>query len=294
MKALAVWNDHAGRFSPLKAMALLLAFLPGLDLALAWSMGALGARPITEVLHGAGDWAARFLVITLAVTPARAVLDWPRAVQLRRMLGVTTACYASVHLILYCLDNKWNMLTVASEIALRFYLTIGFVTLLGLHALAWTSTDGWQKYLGRNWKRLHKIIFALAALALFHYFLQSKAGVTDPTFLAGTFVWLGLWRLLPRRSQTRLWPLPGLALLSAILTAGLEAAWYAAATNVDWQRVLLANLDISFGLRPSAQVLLAGLAVFVLAALRRLFRRRPSIATPARPAPGIVRARSTP
>jgi methionine sulfoxide reductase heme-binding subunit len=290
MKALAIWNDHAGRFSALKAATLLLVLLPGATIAFNWWTGALGGRPITEAIHGMGDWAARLLVITLAVTPARALFDWPRVVLLRRMIGVATACYAGTHLLLYCLDNKWNLLVVASEIVLRFYLTIGFVTLTGLMVLAFTSTDGWQKHLGRNWKRLHKIVFALAVLALFHYFLQSKAAVTNAVFLAGLFFWLGLWRMLPRRWQTKLWPLPVLSLAAALLTAAVEASWYGLATRVDVQRVLLANLDIAFGLRPSAEVLLAGLAVFAVAALCRLLRRRrPSVAPVGGRAAGTAR-----
>ena len=90
----------------------------------------------------------RFLLLTLAVTPARAVLDWGGVVKLRRLCGVTTACYAGAHMTLYCIDQNWHLGTVASEIVLRFYLTIGFLTLLMLGVLAVTSTDGWQKRLG--------------------------------------------------------------------------------------------------------------------------------------------------
>ncbi|MCW3476490.1 protein-methionine-sulfoxide reductase heme-binding subunit MsrQ [Limobrevibacterium gyesilva] len=274
MRITSLWRDHGGRFSALKATTLVLVLWPGLTLAARWAMQDLGGRPITEVIHGLGDWTVRFLLITLAVTPARAVLDWPRVVLLRRMLGVTTACYAAAHLTLYCVDQKWHLLTVASEIALRFYLTIGFVAMTGLFVLAATSTDGWQKRLGRNWKKLHRVVFALAVLALFHYFLQAKSDVTAAVFAAGLYFWLMLWRLAPRRWQTKLWLLPALAVAAAVLTAGIETAWYGLATGANAQRVLLANLDVTFGPRPAVEVLLAGAAVFVLAALRRAFRRR--------------------
>jgi sulfoxide reductase heme-binding subunit YedZ len=271
--ALAVWRDHGGRFSPLKAVTLLLVVCPAAELAVRWALHDLGGRPVTEVLHGLGDWTIRFLLLTLAVTPARAVLDWSGVVKLRRMLGVTTACYAGAHLVLYCIDKKWNPLTVASEIALRFYLAIGFAALLMLGVLAVTSTDGWQKRLGWRWKRLHRLVFLALPLALWHYFLQSKSDVTEPVFVAGLACWLVLWRLAPRRWQGRVAVLPPLALLAGLATAGIEAAWYALATGVHALAVLQANLDVSFGPRPAVTVALYGLALFVVAWLRRMRAR---------------------
>jgi methionine sulfoxide reductase heme-binding subunit len=211
--------------------------------------------------------------LALAVTPARAVFNWPQVVQLRRILGVTAACYAGAHLIVFFVDKKWDLLTVASEIALRFYLTIGFVTLLGLVALAVTSTDGWQKRLGRNWKRLHKIVFALAVLGLFHYFLQAKADVTSAALAAGFFIWLMLWRQLRKPWQTKLLALLPLAAVAAAATALLEAGWYEAATKLHGWMVLQANWDSDVGLRPAHVVLVCGLAVFLVAAARRLWSR---------------------
>jgi methionine sulfoxide reductase heme-binding subunit len=183
---------------------------------------------------------------------------------------VGTACYAVTHQTLYCLDQKWSLFTVASEIVLRFYLTIGFVALSTLVALAWTSTDGWQKRLGRDWKRLHTLVYPASALAMFHYFLQSKANVTLPVLFTGFWCWLMLWRLAPRRWQARLWLLPLLAIGAALATAGIEATWYGLATGAHASRVLFANLNVTFGPRPAVQVLLWGLVVFVVAAVRRL------------------------
>jgi sulfoxide reductase heme-binding subunit YedZ len=276
--AWAIWRDPAGRFSPLKAATLVLVLLPAANLALAWAAGALGGRPITEVLHGFGDWTVRFLLLTLAVTPARTVLDWPGVVKLRRLLGVTAACYAGAHLTLYCIDQDWDLATVASEIVLRFYLTIGFFALVMLAILGITSTDGWQKSLGRRWKVLHRLVFALLVLALWHYFLQSKADVTAAVFATGLACWLVLWRVLPRRWRGRLVVLPLLAVAAGLATAGIEAGWYALATGVRAERVLAANLDVSFGPRPAAEVMLCGAAVFLAALVRRLCRgtgRRP-------------------
>jgi len=297
--SLAVWRDPAGRFSPLKAVTLLLVVWPAAELAVRWALHDLGGRPITEVLHGLGDWAVRFLLLSLAVSPARAVLDWPGVVKLRRLLGVTAACYAGAHLTLYCIDQKWQFGTIVGEIVLRFYLTIGFVALLMLGVLAATSTDGWQKRLGRRWKRLHRLVFVLLVLALWHYFLQSKSDVSNAVFFTGLACWLVAWRLVPRRWQGKLLLLPPLALFAGLAAAGIEAAWYGLATGARAWLVLAANLDVSFGPRPAVAVGLCGLVVFVAALLRRALPRRrgsafqPAAGTPARANASRRRCRPT-
>ncbi len=274
MRATAPVRDPAGRFSWLKAAVLVFALSHAVVLLLRWQAHDLGPRPITEAIHVTGLWAVRFLLLSLAVTPARAVLDWGRVVMLRRMLGVTAACYAGAHLMLYALDQQWHWLHVASEIALRFYLTIGFVALLGLTALAVTSTDGWQRRLGARWKRLHRLAYGIAVLALFHYAIQSKADVTGAVLLAGLFAWLMYWRVLKRRWQQKLWPLVPLALGAAATASVIEAGWYAVRNHVDPLLVWSANLDLSYGPRPAVWVLIVGLLLAGVAGLRRWRRRR--------------------
>ena len=121
----------------------------------------------------------------------------------RRNVGVAAACYAVAHLSLYVVDQNFKLLTVVSEIALRFYLTIGFVALLVLLALAGTSTDGWVKRLGGNWKRLHRLAYPVGAVALLHFYIQSKLNVSEPVFVSGLFVWLMAWRVVPEGWRRR-------------------------------------------------------------------------------------------
>ncbi len=273
MRLTGLFRDPAGLLSALKAATLLLMLWPGALMAVQWSNAELGPRPVTEVILGTGLWAIRLLLISLAVTPTRALLDWPRVVMLRRLTGVGAACYAVAHLVLFFVDHKWNVAMVVSEIALRFYLTIGFGVLLGLIALAVTSTDGWQKRLGQNWKRLHKIIYPLAVLALFHYAVQSKADISDAVFLAGLFAWLMLWRALPRRWQTKLWILPELAIGAGLLAALIEAGWYAVRNGVNPLMVLSANLDIDYGPRPALAAALIAAALLLAVPVRRGVKR---------------------
>ncbi len=270
---IGLLRDPAGRFSWLRAATLFGLVLPGGITLARLAAGDLGPRGVHAAILIFGHWTIRFLLLTLAVSPARAVFDLPRVVQVRRMLGVGTACYAVGHLTLYCADNNFQMLRVVSEIATRFYLTIGFVTLLGLLALAITSTDGWQKRLRGRWKKLHRLIFPIAILGLTHYLLQSKLEIADAVFASGLFFWLLLWRAEPRRWQARRWPLPALAVLAAVGAALLEAGWYAVRNNAPPLRVLAANLQLQHP-RPAQFVALAAGLVLAVALARGLWSRK--------------------
>ena len=279
------WRDRRGRFLPLKAAVLAVVFVPGVLSAFWWAHGDLGARPLLEVIHDTGLWAVRFLLIALAVTPLRAALDWGKLLLLRRMLGVTALGYALAHFSLYIVDQKGDLLMVASEIIHRFYLTIGFVTLLGLAALGATSTDAAIRRMGRWWKRLHRLAYPLGVLALLHYFIQSKANVAEPVYVAGLYVWLMLWRALPGSWQRATWQrslvaypvlvLLILAALAGLATAGVEFAWYGLATHISPWRVLAASETLHFGLRPAHCVVLTALGLSAVIIVRRLAPWRP-------------------
>lgn len=254
----------------LRLMTLVGLCLPALELAWRWYGDDLGPKPVTVATHATGDWAVIFLLLSLAMTPARALIDWMPLIHIRRRIGVAAALYAGAHLLIYVLDQKWNLIVVATEIAKRFYLTIGFVALLALAALAITSTDGWQKRLRRNWKRLHWLIYPAAFIALVHFFIQSKVKIAEPAFAAGLFAWLMLWRALPARLQRSFLGLAILAVAATLATVLFEAAWYSLVNGIDPVRVLLANLDPELAFRPAHKVLIASLLVMLAVALRRL------------------------
>lgn len=225
----------------------------------------LGAMPVTEALHQIGLWAVRFLLLSLAITPFRRIGQWPRLIQVRRLLGVAAFSYAAIHLSLYVVQQHYRLVFVASEIVLRIYLTIGFVALLGLCTLAATSTDSALRRLGgRTWQRLHYLAYPIAILALVHFFLQSKVNVTEPVLMSGFFLWLMLYRLAYRLTGDRalaVWQLLGLAVLAGLLTAFGESAWYQFMTGLGGKRILLANLSFAHHIRPGWWVLAAGLAL---------------------------------
>jgi len=266
------WRDRHGRLVPIKAAVLPALLLPGAVLAFWWASGVLGARPVHELILGFGLWTVRLVVLSLAVTPARAVFDWPKLLLVRRMVGVAALGYGLTHLSLYVVDQNFHLGMVVSEIVRRFYLTIGFVTLCGLSVLGATSTDAAVRRLGARWKRLHRSLYVLAALALLHYFIQSKANVSEAVMFAGFYVWLMAWRAVPAGWQRRMATLVALSVIAAVATAWIEFAWYALATGINPWRVLAASETLRFGLRPAHWVLAVGLGVTLLAGALRLWR----------------------
>lgn len=269
----APWRDRQGRFSWFKTTALAGCVAPGALVALWLATNDLGSRPTKAALLWIGLWTVRFLMIALAVTPAAQAFDWPKLALLRRMVGVTACVYGLTHLSLYVVDENFRVGLVASEILHRFYLTIGFVALVGLVALAVTSTDAMVRRMGRGWKRLHRFAYPIGVLALLHYCIQSKANVGGAVFLAGLFVWLMAWRALPVPWRRSLLVYPALAVVAAFAAAWIEFAWYAVATGIDPWRVLAANETLRFGLRPAHWVGVVTLGIAVLVLGRRLLSR---------------------
>jgi sulfoxide reductase heme-binding subunit YedZ len=245
--------------------------LPAAELAWRWYTDELGPRPVTVATHATGDWAVIFLLLSLAMTPLRATFDWMPLVHVRRRIGVAAALYAGAHLLIYALDQKWNLIVVATEIARRFYLTIGFVALLALAALAITSTDGWQKRLKRNWRRLHWLIYPAALLAIVHFFIQSKIKIGEAAFAAGLLAWLLLWRVLQPRLRTSILGLVVLAAVATLATVVFEAAWYGLMNDIDPVRILAANIDPDLTPRPAQKVLVASVVLIAAVAARRGF-----------------------
>lgn len=271
----APWKERNGRFSPLKAVVFAALFVPAIWILWQAATGGLNPKPVTELIHRSGDWGLRLLLISLLVTPLRKIAQWPQLISVRRMLGVAAFAYLFAHLALYVVDQKFDILHVASEIVLRFYLTIGFVALLGLAALTATSTDAMIRRLGAaNWNRLHKIVYGLSVLAIFHFYLQSKADVSEPVMMTGFFLELMIYRALIKRSVPLWGSVLGAGVGGVALTALAEATWYAVRRHVDFWDVLSANIDPDMFPRPSAYVLLAGIVALLVWGARELSRRR--------------------
>jgi sulfoxide reductase heme-binding subunit YedZ len=270
-------REKSGRWSPEKIIAFVGVCLPALWLAYRTGAGDLGARPVTELIHRTGDWAVRILLITLAITPARRLFHLPKLIQARRTLGVAACLFIVTHFSLYVIDQKFDLRTVASEIVLRFYLTIGFVGLISLIALAVTSTDAMIRRLGHNWGRLHRLAYVIGVIAVLHFALQKKLEIYEPVMMTGFLVWLLAFRAVQRyaREVTLPWLL-ALATFATLFTALYEAIWYGVLTGVDARRILAINLDLSdFSmLRPALWVLVVTLAIALAGGMSRWLRPR--------------------
>ncbi|MGE3148271.1 MAG: sulfite oxidase heme-binding subunit YedZ [Pseudorhodoplanes sp.] len=274
-----IWRDRRGRLSALRVGALAALLLPLAFAVHDASSNGLGARPLNDLIHRTGYWALIFLLVSLAVTPLRRIGRFGQLVDVRRMVGVGAFVYAAAHLGLYVADQGFDLWKVATEIALRLYLTIGFVAWIGLAVLAATSTDAMTKRLGgRNWRRLHQAAYVIALLALVHYFQQTKADVTVPTFTAGLFGWLMGYRFITWWSRTdrELSPF-ALALLSlgiCMLTFAAETLGISLVFGAPPFAVLQTAFDFDGAIRPGWLVLLAGFAVVLLDLVRSRQRDR--------------------
>ena len=171
-----------------------------------WQTGndALGADPVAEIEHRLGLWALRLLMATLAITPLRQLTGRAVLVRFRRMLGLYAFFYACLHFSAYLvLDLRGYWTLIFEEIAKRPYITVGFSAGLLLLPLAVTSTKGWIKRLGRNWARLHKLVYAAGVLAVLHFWWLVKSDIREPALYAGILALLLGWRAWKWWSQLR-------------------------------------------------------------------------------------------
>jgi sulfoxide reductase heme-binding subunit YedZ len=272
------WLDYSGRVSPLKSVVFAALFVPAIWVAFAYPLDLLGPRPLNEAIHQIGLWGIRFLFIALAVTPARQMLQWPRVLLVRRMIGVAAFAYIAIHLSLYAVDQGLDLLKVASEIVLRFYLTIGFTAFLGLTALAITSTDGMQRRLGgKRWQRLHRLVYPIGILASTHYFIQSKLNVYEPMVMIGLFAWLMGYRAITwarRDRKVPLWCIPILGIVASVLTGLGEALYFYLKTGVSPALILPTNLSMVAGIRPADVVFICTAIVTAVALARSALKKR--------------------
>ncbi|WP_208987370.1 protein-methionine-sulfoxide reductase heme-binding subunit MsrQ [Roseibium marinum] len=270
LRHYAPWTDRRGELSGLRLCVFVLLLFPAAWIFFDLAFGPVYPEPSEKALHESGTWAVRFLLLTLAVTPLRRVFHWNRVIGLRRMIGVSVLAYALLHLGLYAASEHWNLSKVVSEIFIRFYLIVGFTALAGLAVLGATSFDSAVRRLGPNWNRLHLLVYPVAVLALFHFFLQSKSDVGQATLMAGVFALLMLYRLTVKTGfpLSNFLVLAACALLGAAATAAIEYAWYALATGIPADRVFQANFNVSTSIRPAVWVGISGLAVSAMALLQ--------------------------
>lgn len=193
-------SKRIDRVAAIKPLAFALALAPLGLLVWRTSQNALGTDPVAQLEHSTGIWALRFLLATLAITPLRKLTGWNSLVRFRRMFGLFAFFYASLHLTIYLvvdLGGFWSQILV--EIAKKPFVTVGFLAWLLMIPLAITSTKGMMRRLGRNWQRLHRLVYISGVFAALHFLWQVKYGKTiaalEPVVYAGIFLVLMLARI---------------------------------------------------------------------------------------------------
>jgi sulfoxide reductase heme-binding subunit YedZ len=198
-----------------KVFVFVLCLLPLAGLAWDVYRQTLGPDPVAALEHRSGDWALRLLLVTLAVSPLRQLSGVAAVLRFRRMLGLFAFFYASLHFAIYLfidLGGFWRQ--VFEEIVKRPYITVGFLAWLLLLPLAITSTRGMMRRLGRNWARLHALVYPIGLLAVLHYLWLVKSGqkiaVREPLIYLAIYLvlmafrvpWQRGWQALRARRRT--------------------------------------------------------------------------------------------
>lgn len=207
MPAFSLRSPGALQIRVTKALLFLLCLVPLAHLGWNGYSDNLGANPIETITHATGDWTLRFLLITLAVTPLRKFTGLHWLLRLRRMLGLFTFFYASLHFTTYVwLDQFFDLHSMAHDVMKRPFITVGFAAFVLLIPLAATSANFMVRKLGgRRWQSLHRSVYAIAMLGVAHYWWLVKKDITEPIIYAlvlaallGVRAW---WREQERRAQ---------------------------------------------------------------------------------------------
>lgn len=222
------WLDASGRFSWLKAATLLAVCLPGAWMALEFGSGRWDfPSPYIGLIYHSGLWSTYLLLLSLLITPMRRLTGWGRLVQVRRMVGVASFGYALVHLVAWFGLRFYDWAALGSEAASRPTLWIAVVGLVILLVLAITSFDSVMRAMGGiRWKRLHRLVYLGAVLAVLHFMMSPGSLQGTPFLMAGALAWLLGWRFLDKRGQgVSALPILVLGVVASVCAILLQPMW---------------------------------------------------------------------
>lgn len=184
------------RLRTIKSLLFVALCLPAAFMAFELFTGRL-VEPVDELTQGTGQWALRLLLATLAITPIRMITGWHKLIRLRRMLGLFAFSYMLMHFSVYLvLDRFFFWPEIVADLTERTYIIAGFTCLLLCLPLAVTSTDAMMRRLGgRNWQRLHRLVYPAAVAAVLHFVWLVKADLVEPLIYAAVLAVLLGWRV---------------------------------------------------------------------------------------------------
>lgn len=197
------------RYTRVQILTHIGAWLPAIYLSAAYLTDNLTINPIQELTQKSGYTALVLLVLSLACTPANTLLGWRQALKLRRPLGLYAFLYAVTHFLIFAgLDYQFDLTFLPDAILEKPFVLIGSAALLVLSLLALTSFQWWMKRLGKNWKRLHKLVYLAAPLVLLHFAWSQKGdlarlqgNILQPVIFSIVIGILLLMRVPPVRRQ---------------------------------------------------------------------------------------------
>jgi sulfoxide reductase heme-binding subunit YedZ len=168
-----------------------------LAVAVKWTLSSrLGPNPVEFLEHYTGDWSLQLLIATLALTPLRKLIGRSEPIRVRRTVGLWAYAFLCLHFSIYLVfDLEFSLPQLGDDLVRRTYIALGFTAWMMLLPLAVTSTDRWQRRLGRDWKTLHRLIYPAAILGAFHYLWLVKADTRKPLIYLGVLLALLAWRL---------------------------------------------------------------------------------------------------
>lgn len=195
-------NNPVRRIRQLHALAIAIGVLPAVSLVVGALTDGLGAEPIERITHVTGAWTLRFLLVSLAVTPARRLFGWRWLAPLRRTFGLIAFSYACLHFLTFIgIEHFFDWELILEDVFKRRYVTAGFSALLCLVPLAVTSTRAMMRRLGRRWSTLHRLAYLAGILGVVHFLWLVKADLLEPILhaavlglLLGSRLWLWMKR----------------------------------------------------------------------------------------------------
>lgn len=196
------WQPGSRQSGWIKAGLFLLCLVPLGRLFYGGFMNALGANPIETITRSTGWWTLFLLMATLSVTPLRRISGANWLLKLRRMLGLYAFFYACAHFATFIWFDHWfDVAEILKDVVKRPFVTIGFAAYLLFLPLAFTSTNAMVRRLGRNWQRLHRLVYLLAVFGVIHFWWLVKRNLTEPIIYAAVLAGLLGVRLYWLRKQ---------------------------------------------------------------------------------------------
>jgi sulfoxide reductase heme-binding subunit YedZ len=180
----------------IKRIIFILSLWPLLSIGINIFQNNLGANPVEFIERHFGEWTLIYLCLTLSMTPLRNITGTAQWILYRRMLGLFTFFYATIHLLCYLgIDYQFAWLDIKNDIVKHRYVLLGFLSWLLLLPLALTSSDHMIRKLKMNWKRLHRLIYLIAILGILHFIWLVKKDITEPLIYGSIIFILFLLRL---------------------------------------------------------------------------------------------------